>query len=194
MRECIFRGNVMLQEDVNPRLQKAWEESGRKGYFPFSAATKLFRKEHCPQINPYGSDFCPYGRDQCTLAYYAVATEALSHNPDNYVAYLRGLTKTRGMDRAERKPLERDRIIRRTDGLSGGTSGVRAGTGPGYLHVVDEDASGGGPERVSRDDDGNLHRAAHRPVRLGDLFGKSDVRSRSRARGRDEGEAGSDEP
>lgn len=189
MRECVFRGNRMLIDDVNPRLQDAWKKDGRNGHFPFAAAQKVWRTEHCPRINPYGSEDCPYDRSDCTLAYYAAMIRALDAHPDNFVAFSRTVALNSGVDRADNKPLARDRV--RTNGHPVRTRGVRAGPGEGPVDDLAKPAWLRLGELADAERSG-LHRSPGL-TRVGTLLGTDDVRSHLAPRGRDEGEESADD-
>lgn len=194
-RECVFRGNEMLREDINPRLQEAWKADGRKGYFPFSGAQKVWRTEHCPQINPYGSEDCPYGRDECSIAYFAAMTKTIDSHPDNFIAFARTVARNLGMIRSDNKPLARDRI--RTSGHSTRRRSLRAGPREGLV----DDVEAPGRSRLHElpgplgEMEGRERPDMYRPsgfTRIGTLLGADDLRPHLAARRRDESEKATD--
>lgn len=119
---CVFR-RPEIRQDVNPRLQRAYRESIKPGADPpYGALQGLWRREHCREINPYGSDTCPYEARDCILAYYKTAMDAIEQPGVRSVTGLfRILAHRRGLDRAENKPLARDRV-RSTNGQDAGRS------------------------------------------------------------------------
>lgn len=135
---CVFK-HPMIRAEVNPRLNQINPKT------PYGAFQKAWRQLHCPQINPYGSESCPYRPEDCVLAYYKTATDALNLAETSPIGLFRILAKRRGMDRAENKPLPRDRQVEASDRRSsdpqgsrvhGPTSGpVRIGTVLGTLDV-----------------------------------------------------------
>jgi hypothetical protein len=139
---CVFKLPI-IREDINPRIAKIDPKA------PFGAFTRIFREEHCRQLDPFGNGSCPYRREDCALAYYVVAQKALAARTSR-IGLFRTLARAYGAERADNKPLARDTI--RTDGQGSSQTG-RVGSG---------DAEGQGL-RTSR------------PRSIGDLFGDDDV-------------------
>jgi len=177
--ECLFRRNELLFQTVNPAIQAAWTDSGRPGYYPFSAAQKVWREEHCATINPYGSDGCPFDKAECTYAYAREARSSITQDPANFVGLFRTAAKRSGLDRAENKPRMR------THGHADGTPGVRDHPRAGSLDDLEET-----PHqllrRVADEAERGLRRAAPRSV--GSMFGEIDLRPRPSTQRRNEGQ------
>lgn len=101
---CVF-STAFVREQVDPRVQEAFAAGGRKA--PFGDLRQQWRKQHCQTLNPYTSDTCPYPPEDCALAFLA----AVEHAADKAspVGYFRKIARTMALDRADNKPLERDR-------------------------------------------------------------------------------------
>lgn len=102
---CVFRG-ALVRERADPKIAKRWLHK-RGEPAPFGDLRRIFRREHCSQINPYGSELCPYRESQCVDAFLDDVLMSLARADKNPVGYFRRLTKTSGMKRAEEKPLSR---------------------------------------------------------------------------------------
>src|SRR6185503_10400596 len=94
--------------------------------------------------NPYGSSDCPYRAEDCVVSYWKTATDALNQAETSPIGLFRILATRRGYDRAENKPLARERDEAGTrgqgdpegQGLQGSRSGpVRIGTVLGSLDL-----------------------------------------------------------
>lgn len=188
----MFR-NSFIVDQANPRIQRAWREDGRKGYPPYGALTKLWKQEHCSQLDPYGNDTCPYRREDCVLAYMKTAIDAVEHHPDNVVAYFGQLARWRGAERADNKPLAR--YNSRTDGHKGRSPSVRTGS---RERPVDDlsglDEERWGPTGLSglEGDGEGLRGTARRFFSVGELFGRTDLRPHLDPRRWNQGEASAD--
>lgn len=132
---CVFR-HPLIHDQVNPRLGALNKNA------PYGAFQRIWRQVHCPAINPYGSEDCPYRAEDCVIAYWKTATDALTQAKTSPIGLFRILATRRGYDRAENKPLARDRDEAGARGrgdpegprLRGSTSGpVRIGTLLGAL-------------------------------------------------------------
>jgi hypothetical protein len=159
---CII-AEKFTREEVNPRIQQA---NIHPGDAPFGAFSRAWRQLHCPEINPYGSEDCPFDHRDCALAYYKTAVDAVqTPGVRDPVAYFRTLARRRGADRADNRPLARERM--RTDG-----QGPRQpGASPGNL--------GAGHD---------VRRSLARPRSVGDLLGRPDSRPLLAPPGRGEGQ------
>ena len=105
---CVFRDPI-IRENVNPQLHRQDPTT------PYAAFQKVFRSEHCATLNPYGSESCPYSKEDCALAYMRDAQRTLaSANPDTRIGYFRKVTRSSAAVRADDKPLARE-IMKRTD-------------------------------------------------------------------------------
>lgn len=141
---CVFRDKI-IRESVNPQLHRIDPTT------PYAAFQKVFRSEHCATLNPYGSESCPYSKEDCALAYFRDAQRTLvSANPRTRIGYFRKVTRSSAAIRADDKPLARD-TLKRTDGQ---TTNVQRPVGSG-------------------DDEGRRVRTS-RPRSIGSLFGEDD--------------------
>lgn len=108
--ECVFKA-PFLRTEINARL---YERDPRT---PFGMFSKIWREEHCRTLNPYGSEDCPYDERDCALAYYAAVSHAqATPGVRSMPAFFRSVAKRMGLERADDKPLARDRVNRRTNG------------------------------------------------------------------------------
>ena len=99
---CIFK-HPLIHDEVNPRLGAINPKA------PYGVFQRFWRKYHCPAINPYGSEDCPYRPEDCVIAYWKTATDALNQAKTSPIGLFKILATRRGYDRAENKPLARDR-------------------------------------------------------------------------------------
>lgn len=117
----------IIRESVNPQLHRTDPKT------PYAAFQRVFRSEHCATLNPYGSESCPYSKEDCALAYLRDAQHTLwNANPKTRIGYFRKVTRSSAARRADEKPLARDTI--RTDGQkqdAAGPVGSRSETGQG---------------------------------------------------------------
>lgn len=190
---CVFR-TEFHKEQVNARLVGGLKN---KRKVPFGDFTRTWRQEHCARINPYGSESCPYRPEDCSMAFLNVAQRAMEM--DEPGAYFRVHAKYTGLDRAENKPLARERYDR-TDGHPSGAPGLRDGPGARPGDVL------GGPlesnaevrdrvppaRRVSDDGSLGVHRTTGGLQPMGALLRGDDPGPRTRAYGRHEGEETTD--
>jgi hypothetical protein len=101
---CVFR-HPIIRESVNPQLHRIDPAT------PYAAFQKVFRSEHCATLNPYGSESCPYSKEDCALAYLRDAQHTLwNANPKTRIGYFRKITRSSAAKRADEKPLARDMI------------------------------------------------------------------------------------
>ena len=125
--ECILR-RPEIRKEVNPRLQKAWRAviDGSSDP-PYAALQRTWRQVHCSTVNPYGSETCGYEPRDCVLAYWKTAMDAIEEpTVRSVIGYFRFLAQKRGYERAENKPLARDKV-RTDDQTEGGDPGAVAG-------------------------------------------------------------------
>ena len=182
---CVFR-DPFTKEEINKRLAALGA--------PIGAFTRVWRWEHCATLNPYGSDSCPYESEDCALAYFITAQQAMDAHTSK-VGLFKALAKRKGIERADNKPLARDTV--RTDGLEGRSGGLRGGAG---TRPPDDMA---GPRREATQASGMAHDrsvgmrdAADRPVSrsiprsVGSLLWGDAAGSRPRPRRGNEGEEG----
>lgn len=158
---CMFR-HPMIREDVNPRLYRMNPK------VPFGAFQKIWRTEHCSQLDVYGTGACPYRPEDCATAYYQSAASALMSAEKSKIGFFRLLARASGAERADNKP--RAREILRTDGQEGSR---HPGAAPGDL------------------DEGRGVRGG-RMAPISSLLRKTDGRSLLASSGGREGEAGTE--
>lgn len=120
---------------------------------PFGDLRQQWRKMHCAVLNPYSSDTCPYSTEDCGLAFLAAVERSV--DKASPVGYFRSVARSMALDRADNKPLERERD----------TTPRPSYEGPVGLHP----AEGQG-----------LRGADRGPVRIGDLLGALDLGPRQR--------------
>lgn len=122
---CIFR-HPMIHDEVNPRLAAINPKA------PFGAFQRIWRKVHCESLNRYASADCPYRPEDCVIAYWKTASDALNQAETSPIGLFKILATRRGYDRLENKPLMRDRdeAGRRGRGVPKGQELPRAATGP----------------------------------------------------------------
>lgn len=166
---CIFRGRF-IREQVDPRVKTLWERTtGRPA--PFGRLRLTFQKEHCRSINPYGSESCPYREDECAMAFLSAVQNSLLPWIEDPAAYFVKVARSAGIERADNKPLAREK--HREEGPShagdlrgGHASGRRRGVAP----VRGVHPSQGVVPQVLDEED-HLRRARTRPNAIGDLLG-----------------------
>lgn len=76
---------------------------------PFGELRRLWRVEHCQELNPYGSDSCPYREEQCALAFYIATERVTSRFLSSPKGYFKKYARTLAGIRADQKPLQRER-------------------------------------------------------------------------------------
>lgn len=117
---CMFK-HPMIREQINPRLAKQFAK------VPYGAFQRVWRSEHCSQLDPYGTGACPYRREDCALAYYQTAVRVLTESTTSPVGLFRAVARKYGAVRADTKPLARE--ILRTNGQSAGQGDAGAPSG-----------------------------------------------------------------
>lgn len=173
---CIFRGRF-IREQIDPRVKDLWERTTGKPA-PFGRLRLAFQKGHCSAINPYGSDSCPYREEECALAFLSAVQNSLLPWVEDPAAYFVKVARSAGVERADNKPLARER--HREEGSSH-PGGLRPGRGPrrngGVAQVGRADPS---PRVVPEvlDEEDHLRRARTRPDAIGDLLGALNLGSR----------------
>jgi hypothetical protein len=180
---CIFK-TAFLKEQVLPRL---WREHPKT---PIGAFTRQFRSIHCSIVNPYGED-CPYSPEDCAIAFYVSAEQTMRQAKSSPVGLFKMITKTKALDRVEKKPLARERYDR-TDGQQEGPGGLRIGPRPGPMDVLEVPDGSDRARRVAGQQPVGLRGDSHRPQSLGDMLRGDGEGSRTQPYRRHEGEAGSD--
>ncbi len=180
-RACVF-STEFQRVGIDPRVKTEWEEAFGAAA-PFAKLRQMWKTQHCVQVDPYNTG-CPYPEVDCSLAFLAAVQRTAGAHPARPTGYFRAVSHSMGLDRADDKPLQRD-MIRRTDVHKEGQPGaIPSGHGerPGRDDRVAQDGSGiyqgdgGGVGEESPD----LRRSSHRPVRIGELLGAIDPRTRQR--------------
>ena len=150
---CVFRGSF-VREQVDPRIKEAWP-----GRAPWGDLRKTWKTQHCLRVNPTGyPEDCPYSEEDCAMSFLQAALIVAS--ADRPGAMFRVLAANRGAERADNRPLARDRVpTRRTSdmGLPRETGEVRV---------------------VAAAPDQALHGRRTAPVSIGSLLGSYDPRPR----------------
>lgn len=186
---CIFFEDF-TKEQVFPRI---YEDDPKAD---FGAYIRLWRKQHCSMINPFGSDDCPYAVEDCALAFLKTVLDSRDAKISR-TGLFSTMAKTRGIDRADNKPLARDRTLR-TYGHQSETTGLRSGPRAGSA----DDLAGvqpspvepryGGLSGMARDGSLGLRRPAYRPQSIGGLLRGDDPGPRTQPYRRHQGEASAD--
>lgn len=118
----MFRGEII--KDIDRHVQHHWAKRFIHGA-PFSRLRLSWKEQHCAVLNPYRSIDCPYPERDCALAFWKCVEETIHDATDarHAVGYFRVLAKRTAIDRAENKPLARER--------PGYATAAPAGAGPG---------------------------------------------------------------
>lgn len=111
---CVFRTDL-VRTKVDPQVHKLWSERfGSKP--PFSNLRLLFREYHCSELNPYGSDTCPYSERECAIAFYKCVIQTCgtklstgAKDIRSASGYFRSVARSSALYRADNKPLSRDK-------------------------------------------------------------------------------------
>jgi hypothetical protein len=104
----MFSGTLI--RDVDRRIAKGWAFRFLRGA-PFSRLRLSWKEEHCAVLNPYRSADCPYPERDCVMAFWLGVERTISEadNAQHAVGYFRTQAKRMALDRAENKPLSRER-------------------------------------------------------------------------------------
>jgi hypothetical protein len=163
---CVFR-DAFIRETIDPRVSMLWKQR-EPGPVPFGDFRRIWKYEHCRKLNPGGSVFCRFSREDCALAFFTAVQHALDPSVTvNPVGYYRRLALSMAIDRADRRPLEREVGPR-----DQGSPGTGHQPGPGGPDPV----AGPGPVLLARDQDVSgevpgVHGPRSRPVHIGDVLG-----------------------
>jgi hypothetical protein len=177
---CIFGGSH-IRDVTDPMVKRAFEEHGYKPNW--GDMRRTWRIKHCSELNPYGSEDCPFTERQCAQAFYDAVQETLRAEPRRFGALFRYVAHRTGQERADAAQGSRHRgSLRR-----GQSEGRHPSLGePGEVvrdrhpRGVDGDVSPGVSEPLRSTDRG--------PIGIGALLGSIDLGSRPPARRRDERE------
>jgi hypothetical protein len=179
-RKCVF-STPFIREQIDPRIDEAWRETYRVKA-PFAKLRQMWKTQHCVQVDPYNTG-CPYSEEDCAMSFLVAVERTVGFHPERPTGYFRAVAHSMGLDRADNKPLARD-TLRRTDvrkeGDPGGLEGRdRAGhtRNPGGMDAPGDDEA---RDQASLDEAADLRRSTYRTVRIGELLGTFDPRSRPR--------------
>lgn len=163
---CVFR-DAFVRETIDPQVSVQWKAK-YDGPVPFGDLRRIWKYEHCRNLNPGGSFLCRFPREDCALAFLAAVQHALSPAvTSNPVGYYRRLAKSMAIDRADRRPLEREVGPRNAPDAQRGDR-----SGPGR----DRPIHGPEPVLLARDqgvsvEEPGVRRTNARPVPIGDVLG-----------------------
>jgi hypothetical protein len=101
---CVF-STEFVRTQVDPRVLEAFEACGKRP--KFGDLRQQWRRQHCAVLNPYSSSTCPYAPEDCALAFLTACQR--SADKASPVGYFRKIARSMALDRAENKPLERER-------------------------------------------------------------------------------------
>ena len=178
---CIFK-TELAKTRLDPAIKKLWE-SRRSDRPKWGDLRTTFRREHCRNLNPWGSETCPFKETDCALAFYAAVEQSL--HATNPYGYFRSVCRSTGALRADLGVELRSRM--RTDANEGRvgrptTASLREGPADGLRPSAAE----GPDELVVRDVDGgdavdSVRRVATGLPTVGDVLRDIGVRPRPRS-------------
>lgn len=151
---CVFRG-TFIREQVDPRIKDAWSAP-----VPWGDLRKTWKEQHCIRVSGTGyPEDCPYEEEDCALAFLQCSLAVLG--ADRPMAAFRVLSRMKGAERADNKPLARESHQK---GRRGDLAGQRGA-----------DPSWGDAPKVSRVTPADLPHAVVRPTRIGDVLRSYDL-------------------
>jgi len=156
---CVFRTSF-VREEIDPRIKAAWP-----GRAPWGDLRKTWKTEYCLRVNPTGyPEDCPFSEEDCALTFLqAVLIVTEAERPG---ALFRRVAATRGMERADQRPLARDRVPqRRQSDLASQRGAYSSSSVVQALH---------GPETVTP----TMSRRGARPISIGEVLGALDFGAR----------------
>jgi hypothetical protein len=169
---CVFR-DAFIRETIDPQVSLLWKERWPPPV-PFGDLRRIWKYEHCRFLSPGGSGLCRFPREDCGLAFFTAVQHALAPTvTTNPVGYYRRLARSMAIDRADRRPLEREIGPR-----DGGSTGRGHREGPRGVGPLD----GPAPVLLARDqgvsgEEPGVHGPRTRPIRVGELLGSLDLGS-----------------
>lgn len=183
--KCIFAGSH-VREAVDPvvnELFKAYKVKPNWGDM-----RRTWKLKHCAEVNPHGSEDCPFTEAECAAAFMDAVEETLRAKPKRFGALFRYIANRTGGERAD--AAQRSRHRRRSAGSDGQGPGAQVrqplrtvrDRPPGGREGGDRHVAGGGEEPVRGSDAG--------PTRIGSLFGTLDFGPREKPA--DDGEEGTE--
>lgn len=156
---CVFRGSF-IREQVDPRIKAAWPAP-----IPWGDLRKTWKSQHCLRVSGTGyPEDCPYSEEDCALSFLQCALSVLE--ADRPMAAFRVLSKMRGAERADNKPLAREGDQKRRNGDMAGQRGPAP--------------SRGDVPKVPGVSPAYLPHAPVRPTQIGDVLRSYDFGSRQR--------------
>lgn len=172
--ECVFPHPA--SELVDARVDKLWK-AAFGGRTPFGDLRNQFRRQHCRTLNPYGSDTCPYARENCALAFEDAVRVTADARPRVPVGYFMKVAKTIGAIRADSKPLARDRM-----------NVLGEPTPPNFSesHADQPGSPGRSPEKAG----GSMPSQDSGPVGIGELLRQIGIQPRQGSKSSDDREEG----
>jgi len=171
---CVFR-SAFLREQVDPKVKAEW--AARFGQpAPFGNLRRMWRSEHCETLNPYESESCAYPEQDCAMAFLVATrrTENAARSAGTATGYFRAVCRTMALERADDKPLERERRHAQGPGHTGASRpSDAAGLVRGVPLAGGDWTPGAGDPSVA--DTADMRRAHARPVSVAQLLGSLDL-------------------
>lgn len=153
-------------ELVDTAVDEMWKAGFGVQRTPFGDLRNMWRRHHCRTLNPYGDDSCPYAKADCAQAFADAIRLTVNARPRVPVGYFLKVAKSTAAQRADDKPLARNR---------------------GRMDVPEHDLGGGTHQGM--DQGSGLRRPTTGPISLGDLFGSLGIQPHQGPRSADDGEA-----
>lgn len=185
--QCIFAGSYVRQH-VDPVVKELFKAFKVKANWGDMRRTWMLK--HCSEVNPYGSEDCPYTETECAIAFMEAVEETLRAKPKRFGALFRYIARRTGGERADAAQRSRHgRRKRRSDG-QGQSPQVRQPM-PRIPYRSGE-GHGGGDGHVDGSGEQAVRSTHAGPTRVGSLLGSLDIGSRPPPRRGDEGEEGTE--
>jgi hypothetical protein len=144
---------------------------------PFGRLRLNFQREHCRAINPYGGE-CPYREEECGSAFLSAVQNSLLPWVADPAAYFVKVAHSSGVERADNKPLAREKHREKEPGHAGDAP-VRFRTGSGGdVGSIGGTQAGRPGEPLLPEEADHLRRAADRPQSIGNLLGSINLGTR----------------
>ena len=163
----MFRGELI--HEVDRRVAKQWAAKYLIGA-PFSRLRLSWKEQHCATLNPYRSVDCPYPERDCVLAFWQAVDQTIYNAERKHaMGYFRMMAKRSAIERAENKPLARERPRNTGDSDSSSAAGL-----PGDSLMGNRPGEATDPV----DDETSLRRSHARPIAIGEMLGALNFRPR----------------
>ena len=183
---CIF-GTSLVKEHVDPVINELFKLHGVKPNW--GDMRRTWQLKHCAELNPYGSESCPFGQKDCAVAFMEAVEETLRARPKRFGALFRYVANRTGGERAD----EAQRSRHNRDIRERRLAGHPAEMGGPEEAVPDPGRRPTDLERVLAERKGEpLSSADLGPARLGSLLGSLDFGPREPDARGDEGEEGTE--